>query len=514
MNFLKIVLATVLSVFLTGQAYATEERVILATTATDDAKWNAYLEELAGQKPLQFNGKAVKGYDPETGLVSTGAVMQYYCLNRDPLVQKACEKPGEQYLRFVARNGWTEIEVSADELRQQARERKVIFPLIAQATAPVAAASAPTTTATSVAVTAEQLRALEQSFAQVKQALEAQVASNASAITQLREGLASKDRELALLREEQKKAASPQALVAITAKLTAETDARRTLEQKLKGEMSAVATAAGEAAANAAAPALARANAAAEAASAAVGLVDAIDDKANTAQHEANNAKRAAETAGNAASTAQYLAGGALVLVLIFSGVVVFYRRSQQAAINEAVGKQVTGALGSYTKYVEEVTGDLQSLIETNAHGLKAVTERQREAGHNHHRVVNAVNAIAERLAVVEVATGADAWSLLEGDKEAVKMATESLATDQVSEPVSITIAEGTVVHVTFVGIDADYVFVNGVTSLNERRRRVAKKRLYATLKGAHLRGELVGITMPTLESVVPTAPRLIAVAA
>ncbi len=135
-----------------GQAFATTtEARILVVTSSDDAKWAAYLKDLAAYKPLEVNGEFVKGYDPETGLVSTGAVMQNYCMNRTPEVQQACEKMDEQYLRFVSRNGWTGFAVPQAELRQQA-QKGIYFPFAGATPANAASPAAPVATATATPV--------------------------------------------------------------------------------------------------------------------------------------------------------------------------------------------------------------------------------------------------------------------------------------------------------------------------------------------------------------------------
>lgn len=148
-KFMQIVLATALSVFMMGQVAASvTDMRILANTASDDARWSAYLSDLAAQPPLTIEGQVIRGYDPETGLVSTAAVMRYQCLfgTRTPAIAQACEKPGELFVTFVARNGWTEVTVPAAALREKARGPGVFFQL-----ATVAAASAPTAPAPAVA---------------------------------------------------------------------------------------------------------------------------------------------------------------------------------------------------------------------------------------------------------------------------------------------------------------------------------------------------------------------------
>lgn len=158
MNFLKFVLATVLSMSLTGQAFATApEARILEKSASSDESWQAYLGKLA-EMTMEIDGQSVKGYNPETGRVFTALVMQRACYNQAEVWKQACAKPGERYKLFVVRNGWQEAFVPQAELRQQVREQGVFFPFAAPAA--VAAASAPTPAPVPTPVAASALTGL------------------------------------------------------------------------------------------------------------------------------------------------------------------------------------------------------------------------------------------------------------------------------------------------------------------------------------------------------------------
>jgi hypothetical protein len=203
MNFFRFCLAIVLSVFLTGQALATApEARILERSASSDSAWQAYLGKLA-EMTLKIGDQEVKGYNPETRLVFTAAVMQRVCYNQAEAWKQACAKPGERFTLFAARNGWKEAFVPQDELRQQAHERGVFFPFAVPAAvaaasapaatpAPAAVATAPTPaapTTTAPAVPAPGVTALMERLMPRFAALEDQRAQDRRVIAELREQL-------------------------------------------------------------------------------------------------------------------------------------------------------------------------------------------------------------------------------------------------------------------------------------------------------------------------------------
>jgi hypothetical protein len=148
MFFLKFVLATVLPLFLMGQAFANApEARILEKSASSDQAWQAYLGKLA-ELPLEIDGQLVKGYDPETGLVFNFAVVQRVCFNTAEPWKSACPKKlGDRYVSVAARNGWTGPFIHESELRKQAAPSGpgvyFTFEALAPLATPVAAASAP-----------------------------------------------------------------------------------------------------------------------------------------------------------------------------------------------------------------------------------------------------------------------------------------------------------------------------------------------------------------------------------
>lgn len=361
-KLLQRVLATViLSVTLTGQAFASapEERILIESTKAGN--WQQFLQNLS-----KVEMGDVKGYDPETDTVYTAAVLVWVCQNQASAWKQACANKPERFTAFKARNGWDDTITGAD-LRALGQGKGIFFPFATPTATPVAT------------VTPEQLKALETTFATAQSALMAKVAENAQAVTSIRQQLLAKEAEVASLRAELKKAPNVESMTALRVEIAAVNSARKTLERELRSQISAVEVAAGDAATKAAAPAASQA----AAALAATGKLDTRITEAGTATTTAITAVggrvSTVETDLKKVNTSFVQRFGNIVIAFIGLALLLLayagYRLSRRLSTVkvEAVQAAEVKATAEVRKQVIEVVAPLQGLVGKLGHQVEEV---------------------------------------------------------------------------------------------------------------------------------------------
>lgn len=482
-NSLKIVLATILSVFLTGQAYAnTEERILKYSTS--DEGWKAFSENLG-----KVTMGEVKGYDSATDTVYTGAILVWVCQNQAPAWKQACQNKVERYEALKARNGWGDTITGAD-LRAQGQGQGIFFPF---GSAPVAAASAPAVAAASAPTSApSNADAAIANLAAAVERLKGQVAK-------VPEGTVTKaELDARLKAQADGLTKTTDSVVAMMAKRMTE-EAARTAKterefQALRRQMADAFT-------------KAQSNGAAlrEEFTTAFAGIDALRKQVDGAAGTAGEAREIAQLAKadvtsvkEGLTVTRLVAIAALVVALLVIGFVVKSRGQQKALVAKQIDNTVDALFESHGVLVDNKLEEFRKAVAGNTQAMAVVTDHQRQLGQRVNQVIEGMNSLNERLVTTEVMLGIDqAWHLSADERANIKVATETLEAGKTSSGVKLDLPGNKSILLTFEGIDEKSVYVNGIAN---QRRPVKKTNLYATIRGAYLRQELTGISVPSLQ--------------
>jgi hypothetical protein len=144
------------------------------------------------------------------------------------------------------------------------------------------------------------------------------------------------------------------------------------------------------------------------------------------------------------------------------------------------------------------VFADLESRLSGNAAATAAVTRRQKDLESTMGKVTGAVNALGDRMAAVEAATGTDLWSPSQAERQAIKDAIATLKPGERSAAVKLQLSKERQVVIFFEGVDDQRVYIHGVNI--ELRNPVYKIRVCAKLTGYAAANKIVGVNLAMMQ--------------